>query len=48
VDDLEHPGRLGGHVERGLIKHVMEQPVIGPDQTSWPRLDGAGTKPWQK
>ena len=31
----------------GLIKHVMEQPVIGLDQTSWPRLDGGGTKPWQ-
>lgn len=31
----------------GLIKHVMAQPVIGLDQTSWPRLDGAGTKPWQ-
>lgn len=31
----------------GLIKHVMEQPVIGLDQTGWPRLDGAGTKPWQ-
>ena len=31
----------------GLIQHVMEQPVIGLDQTSWPRLDGAGTKPWQ-
>jgi hypothetical protein len=21
--------------------------VIGLDQTSWPRLDGEGTKPWQ-
>ena len=31
----------------GLIKYVMEQPVIGLDQTGWPRLDGAGTKPWQ-
>lgn len=31
----------------GLTKYVMEQPVIGLDQTSWPRLDGAGTKPWQ-
>lgn len=30
-----------------LIKHVMAQPVIGLDQTSWPRLDGGGTKPWQ-
>jgi transposase len=31
----------------GLSKYVLEQPVIGLDQTSWPRLDGAGTKPWQ-
>jgi transposase len=31
----------------GLMKHVMTQPVIGLDQTSWPRLDSAGTKPWQ-
>jgi transposase len=31
----------------GLMKHVLAQPVIGLDQTSWPRLDGAGTKPWQ-
>ena len=31
----------------GLIKHVMEQPVIGLDQTSWPRLEQADAKPWQ-
>jgi transposase len=31
----------------GLMKHVLAQPVIGLDQTGWPRLDGAGTKPWQ-
>ncbi|MBN1917455.1 MAG: IS66 family transposase [Verrucomicrobia bacterium] len=31
----------------GLIEHVMAQPVIGLDQTGWPRLDSAGTKPWQ-
>lgn len=31
----------------GLIKYVLEQLVIGLDQTSWPRLDGGGTKPWQ-
>lgn len=30
-----------------LIKYVMEQPVIGLDQTSWPRLDAPGAKPWQ-
>jgi len=31
----------------GLMNHVMAQPVIGLDQTGWPRLDGEGTKPWQ-
>lgn len=31
----------------GLIKYVMEQPVIGLDQTSWPRLEQADAKPWQ-
>lgn len=31
----------------GLMKHVLAQPVIGLDQTSWPRLDGGGTTPWQ-
>ena len=32
---------------RELMKHVLAQPVIGLDQTGWPRLDGEGTKPWQ-
>jgi transposase len=26
---------------------VLAQPVVGLDQTSWPRLDGTGDKPWQ-
>jgi transposase len=30
-----------------LLAHVMAQPVIGLDQTGWPRLEGRGTKPWQ-
>lgn len=30
-----------------LFAHVMAQPVIGLDQTGWPRLDGRGSKPWQ-
>ncbi len=38
--------RLQG-VDDALIAHVMAQPVIGLDQTGWPRLDGTGTKPWQ-
>jgi len=31
----------------GLMKHVMTQPVIGLDQTGWPRLDGSKKTPWQ-
>jgi transposase len=38
--------RLKITVDR-LMKHVMAQPVIGLDQPGCPRLDGAGTKPWQ-
>ncbi|MBA3501293.1 MAG: IS66 family transposase [Myxococcota bacterium] len=32
---------------REIMKHVLAQPVMGLDQTGWPRLDGEGTKPWQ-
>jgi transposase len=34
-------------VDAALMKHVIEQPVIGLDQTSWPRLETDATKPWQ-
>lgn len=34
-------------VDAALQAHVLERPVIGLDQTSWPRLDGAASKPWQ-
>jgi transposase len=34
-------------VDAALMKHVLEQPVIGLDQTSWPRLESDATKPWQ-
>jgi transposase len=34
-------------VDDALAKHVLEQPVIGLDQTSWPRLETDATKPWQ-
>lgn len=30
-----------------LFRHALAQPVIGLDQTSWPKLDGQGDKPWQ-
>ncbi len=34
-------------VDAALFDHVKAQPVIGLDQTSWPRLDVQGSKPWQ-
>lgn len=30
-----------------LEAHVLQRPVIGLDQTGWPRLEGTDTKPWQ-
>jgi transposase len=34
-------------LDAALQAHVLERPVIGLDQTSWPRLEGADSKPWQ-
>lgn len=34
-------------VDNALEKHLLAQPVIGLDQTSWPRLETDATKPWQ-
>jgi transposase len=34
-------------VDDALAAHVRAQPVIGLDQTSWPRLETDATKPWQ-
>jgi transposase len=34
-------------VDVALASHVLAQPVIGLDQTGWPRLDGSDSKPWQ-
>jgi transposase len=34
-------------VEVALFDHVKSQPVIGLDQTGWPRLEPGATKPWQ-
>ncbi len=34
-------------LDDALFAHVLAQPVIGLDQTGWPRLDGVGTTPWQ-
>jgi transposase len=34
-------------IDEALLAHVLAQPVIGLDQTGWPRLDGSGAKKWQ-
>jgi transposase len=34
-------------VDAALFEYVKAQPVIGLDQTGWPRLEVAGSKPWQ-
>jgi transposase len=34
-------------IDAALFEHVLAQPVIGLDQTGWPRLDGTGGKKWQ-
>ena len=42
--------RLGGLLAStvdALQAQLLTRPVIGLDQTSWPRLDVAGQKPWQ-
>ena len=36
-----------GKVSDALLAHVKQQPVIGLDQTGWPRLEAGGSKPWQ-
>lgn len=34
-------------VDAALLNHVRAQPVIGLDQTGWPRIETADSKPWQ-
>lgn len=40
-------GRRLESASRALLAKVLAEPVIGLDQTSWPRLDGKADKPWQ-
>ncbi len=46
--DLVHAvaTRLQSHYD-ALFAHVLRQPVIGLDQTSWKRLESKGSTPWQ-
>ena len=46
-DQLSVLGRRLESASRALLARVLAQPVIGLDQTGWPRLDGKGDTPWQ-
>lgn len=46
-DQLAALAKVLGPVNEALLAYVLAQSVIGLDQTSWPRLDGKGDKPWQ-
>lgn len=46
-DQVNALGRRLESASRALLARALAQPVVGLDQTSWPRLDGKGDKPWQ-
>jgi transposase len=46
-DQVDAVGRRLMRYDQALFDHALSQPVIGLDQTGWPRLDGKGGKPWQ-
>jgi transposase len=47
-DQLDAAARRVQIVDEALYAHVLAQPVIGLDQTGWPKLGaGRGEKPWQ-
>jgi transposase len=46
-DLLNALGRRLESASRALLARLLAEPVVGLDQTSWPRLDGGGDKPWQ-
>jgi len=46
-DQLQALGRRLESASNALLARALAQPVVGLDQTSWPRLDGKADKPWQ-
>jgi transposase len=46
-DLLNALGRRLESASRALLARVLAEAIVGLDQTSWPRLDGGGDKPWQ-
>jgi transposase len=46
-DQLSALGHRLASTEVALFAHAIAQPVIGLDQTGWPKLEADATKPWQ-
>jgi transposase len=46
-DQLDALARRLRGIEAALFEHALAQPVIGLDQTSWPKLESNADKPWQ-
>ncbi len=46
-DQLSALGHRLASTDAALFAHALKQPVIGLDQTSWPKLETGATKPWQ-
>ncbi len=46
-DQINALGRRLESASRALLARVLAEPVVGLDQTGWPRLDGKGDTPWQ-
>lgn len=46
-DQLSALGQRLASTEAALFAHALTAPVIGLDQTGWPKLEPGATKPWQ-
>jgi transposase len=46
-DQLSALGQRLASTDAALFDHALTAPVIGLDQTSWPKLEPGATKPWQ-
>jgi transposase len=46
-DQIWHLSQLLEPTYAALLSHILSQPVIGMDQTGWPKLSKGARKPWQ-
>jgi transposase len=46
-DQVDALARRLKTTDEALFEHALAKPVIGLDQTSWPKLETGAEKPWQ-